>query len=83
MKHITRHFTPLFFLILAIAAFTISASGQGLKLPRVSPPAELKQTIGLTDIIVNYSRPQVIANDQDRTAGWHGANAGSCRPAAG
>lgn len=78
MKHITRHFTPLFFLILAIAAFTISASGQGLKLPRVSPPAELKQTIGLTDIIVNYSRPQVIANDQDRTGkiwggpAWYG-----------
>lgn len=67
MKHITRHFTPFFFLIFAMAAFAIQANGQGIKLPRVSPPAELKQTIGLTEIVVNYSRPQVIANGKDRT----------------
>ncbi|MEO8036412.1 MAG: DUF2911 domain-containing protein, partial [Acidobacteriota bacterium] len=30
-----------------------------LKLPRVSPNAELKQTVGLTDITITYSRPGV------------------------
>jgi hypothetical protein len=30
-----------------------------LKLPRVSPNAELKQTVGLTDITITYSRPAV------------------------
>ena len=34
-------------------------NAQNLTLPRVSPAAEVSQTIGLSDITVNYSRPGV------------------------
>ncbi|REE05895.1 DUF2911 domain-containing protein [Marinoscillum furvescens] len=38
-----------------------------LTTPRPSPAAELTQTIGLTKVTVNYSRPQVIRGANDRT----------------
>ncbi|MCB0279902.1 MAG: DUF2911 domain-containing protein [Calditrichaeota bacterium] len=34
-------------------------SAQNLQQPRVSPAAEVRQTIGFSEIVVNYSRPQV------------------------
>ena len=41
---------------------------QNVTTPRnVSPAAELKQRIGLTDITVNYSRPRVTLRGNDRT----------------
>ncbi len=56
-----------FFLALMVfCAFSMTAQAQ-VNTPRVSPPAQLKQTIATTDIIVDYSRPQVITNGNDRT----------------
>ena len=53
----------LFFLAFASLSF-----GQNLTTPRnVSPAAELKQRIGLTDIKVKYSRPKVTLRGNDRT----------------
>ena len=41
---------------------------QTVTLPRsASPAAELKQKIGITDITVNYSRPSVTLNGNDRS----------------
>ncbi|MDN5205478.1 DUF2911 domain-containing protein [Fulvivirgaceae bacterium BMA10] len=52
----------------ALICFTINLNGQGLKSPRaVSPAATLKQTIGLTEITVEYSRPRVTLNGNDRS----------------
>lgn len=57
----------------ALSVFTIGtmfqANAQTVTTPRpVSPAAEMKQTIGLTEITVNYSRPRVISRQgQDRT----------------
>ncbi|MEO1050404.1 MAG: DUF2911 domain-containing protein [Bacteroidota bacterium] len=57
--------TALMFIIIACCAWHVQ--GQNVTAPRQSPPAELKQTIGLTEIKVNYSRPNVVRNGQDRT----------------
>jgi hypothetical protein len=43
---------------LTMAALPLAAQQQ-LKLPRPSPKASLMQTVGLTDININYSRPGV------------------------
>ncbi len=40
---------------------------QNVTTPRPSPMATLTQKIGLTDVSVNYSRPQVIRGNNDRT----------------
>jgi hypothetical protein len=48
--------------LLAIVAMTVSLSSftQGITIPRPqSPAAELKQTIGISTVTVNYSRPAV------------------------
>lgn len=63
MKGITR----LYFMLACLLLASLQINGQGLQTPRVSPPAELKQTIGLTNIVVNYSRPQVKRDGKDRT----------------
>ncbi|MEZ5429038.1 MAG: DUF2911 domain-containing protein [Pyrinomonadaceae bacterium] len=53
-------------LVFAFAGQKIAA--QNVTTPRpVSPAAEVKQTIGLTDITVNYSRPRVTLNGVDRS----------------
>jgi len=62
MKQITRHFITLLF----VTGTALMSTAQPVITPRPSPAAELKQTIGLTEIAVNYSRPQVIANGNDR-----------------
>lgn len=73
-----NNITRLSFLFLCLTLFCLQVYAQGLKTPRPSPPAELKQTIGLTDIVVNYSRPQVIRDGKDRTGevwggpAWYG-----------
>lgn len=60
--------------LFAIGAIT-QVKAQTVTTPRpVSPAAELKQTIGLTEITVNYSRPRVTdRNGQDRTGQIWGA----------
>ncbi len=57
-------------LIVTVSIFllAICAFGQDVTLPRpVSPAAEIKQTIGLSEVTVNYSRPRVTLNGVDRT----------------
>ncbi len=54
-------------LIVLLVFCTQNLSSQTLTTPRVSPPAKLEQTIGLTEVSVKYSRPQVILNGKDRT----------------
>lgn len=57
-----------FYLALLLLAFTIQSFSQTVTTPRpVSPAAELKQTIGLSEITVDYSRPHVILNGINRT----------------
>lgn len=48
--------------------------GQGVTLPRSSASAEVKQTVGISTVTVNYSRPSVISpQGQDRTGNiWGG-----------
>ncbi len=68
----------LFAILLWVSTYNTALNAQRLAMPRVSPPAELKQTIGLTDITINYSRPKVKRDGQDRTgkiwgsAAWYG-----------
>ncbi len=67
-KFTIRRKILIFSIALITFAFTIQSVGQTVTTPRaVSPAAELKQRIGLTDIIVNYSRPRVTLNGVDRT----------------
>lgn len=58
--------TVISFFTALLLALSFSMQAQ-VTTPRVSPPAELKQTIALTEITVNYSRPQVVVNGNDRT----------------
>lgn len=47
---------------------------QNVTTPRpVSPAAEVKQTVGLSEVTVNYSRPRVTLNGVDRTGKIWGA----------
>ena len=43
----------------ALAATAVSAQQQPLTVPRPSPNASLSQTIGITDVVLHYSRPGV------------------------
>jgi hypothetical protein len=55
-------------LSLALILFiSIAGISQNVTTPRPSPMATLSQKIGLTDVTVNYSRPQVIRGNNDRT----------------
>ncbi|HQV33021.1 MAG TPA: DUF2911 domain-containing protein [Calditrichia bacterium] len=45
--------------LLCLFSLTLSAQPTALPAPRVSPQALVSQTIGLTEITVNYSRPAV------------------------
>ncbi len=48
--------------------FTLSLSLVAqLEIPQASPKSKVVQTVGVSTITVNYSRPQVISNDNDRT----------------
>lgn len=60
--------TAFMSITMLILAFTVQSFAQNVTTPRpVSPAAELKQKIGLTDITVNYSRPRVTLRGNDRT----------------
>jgi hypothetical protein len=45
--------------LVAAAVLTGAASAADLTLPRVSQKAQVMQTVGLTDVTINYSRPGV------------------------
>ena len=47
---------PIFYLSLLLISFTIHAQ---LPRPQLSPKAKLVQTVGLTEVIIEYSRPAV------------------------
>ena len=53
-----RSIHPLALAALAVTVFAAGADAQ-LSLPRPSPKAEVKQTLGLTDLTLSYSRPGV------------------------
>lgn len=57
------------FMIASVLPFLASSIfSQTVTTPRpVSPAAELKQTIGLSQVTVNYSRPRLTLNGVDRT----------------
>lgn len=57
-------FVQIFIICALFMAFGASAQ---LTMPRPSPAATLSQRIGLTDISISYSRPQVIRGNTDRT----------------
>jgi hypothetical protein len=48
-----------FSLYIAIALVATSALAQQVRAPRPSPKASLTQTVGITDVTINYSRPGV------------------------
>lgn len=57
-----------FFLALILLGLANQGFSQNVTTPRpVSPAAELKQTIGLSEVTVNYSRPHVTLNGANRT----------------
>ncbi|MBL6447493.1 DUF2911 domain-containing protein [Fulvivirga sp. 29W222] len=57
-----------FMILLSVCLFYQSSMGQGVKLPQVSPTAEIKQQVGISTITINYSRPNVVSpQGQDRT----------------
>ena len=67
-KYQIRKRTSFLFISVFILLYAFQAFGQNVTTPRpVSPAAEVKQRIGLTDITVNYSRPRVTLNGTDRT----------------
>lgn len=59
--------TLLFVFSLVLATSFTSITGQNLTTPRPSPAATLQQQIGMTQVSIQYSRPQVIVNGNDRT----------------
>ncbi|REJ75325.1 MAG: DUF2911 domain-containing protein [Acidobacteria bacterium] len=55
-------------IIVVFSSVVISAQNQNVTTPRsVSPAAEVKQKIGLSSVVVNYSRPRVTLNGNDRS----------------
>ncbi|MEO0472153.1 MAG: DUF2911 domain-containing protein, partial [Bacteroidota bacterium] len=52
-----KSITTLFALLLMVG-FQVELTGQ-IRTPAPSPGAEVKQTVGLTDVTINYSRPGV------------------------
>lgn len=59
--------TLLLNLLLCLGIAVGQLHSQNVDLPRPSPAAILSQNIGMTKVTVNYSRPQVIVNGNDRT----------------
>lgn len=47
------------FVLAAVLAATATARAQRLRAPEASPPARVQQTVGLTEIAVDYHRPAV------------------------
>lgn len=55
-------------MLLSVCLFHQASLGQGVTLPQVSPAAEVMQQVGISDITINYSRPNVISpQGEDRT----------------
>lgn len=62
------YYAVITFLLLAGASLFNQSKSQGITLPQASSAAELKQTVGISTITVNYSRPSVVSpQGQDRS----------------
>ncbi|MTI27500.1 DUF2911 domain-containing protein [Fulvivirga kasyanovii] len=58
----------LFVVLLSVCLFHQASLGQGVTLPQVSPAAEVMQQVGISNITINYSRPNVVSpQGEDRT----------------
>lgn len=67
MRLLKPNYYPIAIAVL-FAFVTMQTIAQNLVTPRpVSPAADVKQQVGLTEIIVNYSRPKVTLRGTDRT----------------
>ena len=64
----------LVLLMLAGMSYFNLALSQGVTLPQTSGAAEISQTVGISTITINYSRPNVVSpQGQDRTGNIWGA----------
>ena len=67
MKLLKQNYLPIT-IVLFFAFIALQTNAQNLVTPRpVSPAADAKQQIGLTEIVVNYSRPKVNLRGNNRT----------------
>ena len=58
----------LFVVLLSVCLFHQASLGQGVTLPQVSPAAEVMQQVGISNITINYSRPNVVSpQGEDRS----------------
>lgn len=68
MKKNTRNLIPVMAMLMSLAITSWGVKAQNVTQPRgVSPAAKFEQTIGLTTVSVEYSRPRVTNNGVDRT----------------
>lgn len=63
MKSLYQKMIPALICFLAVAQTAIAQ----LTVPQASPKAKVMQTIGLTEVTIDYSRPNVFLNEQDRS----------------
>lgn len=64
----TKTNMQVLFSAMLVALLCWEVSAQNVTTPRaVSPAAELKQTVGISTVTINYSRPRVTLRGQDRT----------------
>lgn len=59
MRHVVSRSIPALFSFTLLAAVPQVAVAQQLELPRPSPAAKVSQTVGLTEVTVDYSSPAV------------------------
>jgi hypothetical protein len=59
-------YQTVFFILIGFLSLAPIASAQ-VTVPQASPRSVLTQTIGLTEVTINYSRPNVVMDDKDRT----------------
>lgn len=64
----TKTNMQVLFTAMLVALLCWEVSAQNVTTPRaVSPASELKQTIGISTVTINYSRPRVTLRGQDRS----------------
>lgn len=64
----TKTNMQVLFSAMLVALLCWEVSAQNVTTPRaVSPATELKQTVGISTVTINYSRPRVTLRGQDRT----------------
>ena len=59
MRLLKKNNNMLILSILVVLCLTFNLNAQQIRMPAPSPLAEVKQTVGLTDISIVYSRPSM------------------------